>query len=166
MKIALTGHTSGFGFYIKTVLEKMNHEIIGFSHSNGYELGLSDHRNNAIIRSADCDVFINNSSANGNQPFVFIDWYKEYNDQNKTIINIGSDITKINSNLKNDFLYEYMTKTSLLHMVNQAMLNNNLCKIEYLSWGYWKDHKIAAEYPQLITETTIDEAIQEIVNLL
>lgn len=60
MKIAITGHTSGLGQALYNHFSK-NHEVIGLSRSNGYD----------IVTSTDCiinavrgfDLFINNAHA-------------------------------------------------------------------------------------------------------
>ena len=41
MKIALTGHTKGIGNAIKQLLEN-EHEIVGFSRTNGYNINEPD----------------------------------------------------------------------------------------------------------------------------
>ena len=56
MKIAITGHTKGIG---KACVDLFDHECIGFSRSNGFDI---DKSITSIVRaSKDCDVFINNA---------------------------------------------------------------------------------------------------------
>lgn len=64
MKIAITGHTSGLG---KFLFDKysLDHNCIGFSRSNGFDLE-KDH--DIIVKKIKtCDLFINNSFAMGAQ---------------------------------------------------------------------------------------------------
>jgi NADP-dependent 3-hydroxy acid dehydrogenase YdfG len=58
LKIAITGHTSGFGKYITQELEK-EHEVIGFSKTNGYNLNTDV--KNIIAECRDVDILINNA---------------------------------------------------------------------------------------------------------
>ncbi len=63
MKITITGHTSGIGKALYEHLQK-NHEVVGFSRSNGYDISLHDSRERIITQSQDCDIFINNAYNN------------------------------------------------------------------------------------------------------
>ena len=58
MKIAITGHSRGIG---KACFDLFSaeHECVGFSRSNGYDI--SKGIINIIDQSLECDVFINNA---------------------------------------------------------------------------------------------------------
>ena len=67
MKIALTGHTRGIGNACKQLLEP-EHEIIGFSRTNGYNIN----EPKVIYELAkDADVFINNAQFQDYQTKLF-----------------------------------------------------------------------------------------------
>ena len=57
MKIAITGHSKGIGKACFDVLSK-DHEVIGFSRSNGFNI---NQPRKIFIASINCDVFINNA---------------------------------------------------------------------------------------------------------
>tara|TARA_B110000285_G_scaffold60503_1_gene69452 strand:+ start:1131 stop:1388 length:258 start_codon:yes stop_codon:yes gene_type:complete len=71
----------------------------------------------------------------------------------KHIISIGADITETDG-LRFKSLYD-----------NKTRLKNLSEKLgtEYKSWGFWKDHPVAKAYPYIITNITIEEAIEELL---
>jgi len=83
MKIAITGHTSGIGKALYNYYSA-EHEVIGFSRSNGYNL--PDSLSNVIKESKGCDLFINNCYANGAQ----IDLFEGLVDHVEKMIVMGS----------------------------------------------------------------------------
>lgn len=93
MKIAITGHTKGLGAELKKAYEECNHDVIGFSRSNGYDL-----RNWALMQKmldqiADYDMFINVAKPDFVQTTVLYELWKRWRNQQRTIINISSGIT-------------------------------------------------------------------------
>lgn len=65
MKIAITGHTRGIGKYLFEYYTKKDHDVIGMSRSNGYDI---KHNLDKIIdRSTEVDLFINNASCDNAQ---------------------------------------------------------------------------------------------------
>jgi len=89
MKIAVTGHTKGIGKACVTRLSKQ-HEIIGFSRSNGYDI--SEFNGIAKIRNEcrECDVFINNAYSGRAQERLFNLFWEDWKNYTRTIININS----------------------------------------------------------------------------
>ena len=156
MKIALTGHTKRFGKHIKKYLEDKGHTVIGFSRSNGYNINY-DYKKIAL-ESAECDMFINNTNSYDGQARILIEYYNLYKDTDKTIVCIGTEITKY-PNTKH--LHEYLNKKSLLDMVN--LFKDKGLNIKYLSWGYWKCD-ITNDHPELLDPTTMEEALNEILD--
>ena len=61
MKIGITGHTSGIGEAFGTLLTNKGIEWIGFSRSNGYEIGTEEGQRAIVDGIKDCDVFFNNA---------------------------------------------------------------------------------------------------------
>ena len=60
MKIIITGHTRGIGLACYNHFSQ-NHECIGVSRTNGYDISKEDDRKKIIALSADADMFINNA---------------------------------------------------------------------------------------------------------
>lgn len=157
MKIAITGHTWGFGEHIV----KQYENYIGFSKSNGYNIDIESDRNRIIKESATADIFINNTHSKKTlaQTELLTMFFETYKDTNKTIINVGSDITKV-ANVPWESMGEWMGKRSLLEMVDQLQGFN--LKVIYKSFGFWKGSENAKLFPELIVNTTIKEAIVEL----
>jgi hypothetical protein len=59
MKIAITGHTNGLGKSIYTHFDKIGHEVIGLSRSNGFDI--SKNLQTIIDIAKTCDLFFNNA---------------------------------------------------------------------------------------------------------
>lgn len=95
MKVAITGHTSGIGKAIFEVLS-VNHDVIGLSRSNGYDITSDLDRLKIIDAVYDCDIFINNAFDYVNYTDaqtklarqVFDVWFGE----DKYLINISSRV--------------------------------------------------------------------------
>lgn len=97
MKIAITGHTSGFG----QALFQQYPDALGYSRTNGYDLLKSENIQRMIDEIRDCDVFINNAfpavaadSVEGmeTQLRLLYDVYKSWQSHDdRLIINIGSN---------------------------------------------------------------------------
>ena len=160
LKYALTGHTKGFGYYIAKELS----DFIGFSRTTGYDITKSNDRKRIIEESINCDVFINNTCSGEAQTRLLIDLYKVWHNTNKTIVNIGSDITKVDLRNAPQFLHEQLNKNMLLQTSN--ILQNDSLSIKYISWGFWKGSPITKFYPELIVSTTIDQAVKELVDCI
>ncbi len=161
MKIALTGHTWGFGKYIINQYK----DYIGFSKSNGYNIDKLSDRNRIIKESSSVDVFINNTHSKKTlaQAELLIAFHEAYKDTNKTIINVGSDITKIDISKHIEFIGEYNGKKVLKDLTNYyKKVQQGKLKIIYKSFGFWKESEIARMFPELIVNTTIEEAIEEL----
>ena len=151
MIFGLTGHTKGFGKHIHDYLVKGGHTVIGFSKSNGYDITLGESREEIVNAIPECDVFINNAYCGEGQVLLLDMIYEGY--PKKHIINVGADITETDGS-KFKKLYENKIKLK------------NLSKVlgkEYKSWGFWKGHPISKIYPELITNITIEEAIEELL---
>lgn len=95
MKIAITGHTSGIGKAIFDALS-VDHDVMGLSRSNGYDITSDLDRLQIIDRIYDCDIFINNAFDYVNYTDaqtklarqVFDAWFGE----DKYILNISSRV--------------------------------------------------------------------------
>ena len=98
MKIAITGHAQGIGKSLTQIYQKNGHTVIGFSRSNGFDISDPAAREQIVIASQECDMFINNaySRKGGNfaQVELLFDIWESWKNQHKTILNISSSITE------------------------------------------------------------------------
>ena len=92
MKVAITGHTKGFGKSLYNLLST-EYECFGFSRSNGFDL----HDPNTLqsILDINPDVFINNAAVN--QTLLLQKTYDAWKLTEKSIVNIGSYITELST---------------------------------------------------------------------
>jgi len=89
MKIAITGHSKGIGKGLFDYLSN-NHEVLGFSRSNGFDI-VTD-KDKILEQSKDCDMFINNAQSGNHQTVLFNEMFKLWQNERKTIVNIGSKV--------------------------------------------------------------------------
>ena len=165
MKIALTGHNYGFGPYIKASLESLGHHVIGLSRTTGYDLTKYQDRQRSYEASKDCEVYINNSSAGGYQAQILKEWVDVYQYNYFKIINVSSNLSHIKAPAQICEL-EWKNKTSLVEQHIKVKNSNTNCQSNIVSWGYWKNHPFVAEHPELETDTTIEQALKDIIILL
>ena len=93
MKIAITGHTNGIGQAFFNYFQ--DHDIIGFSRSNGYNIADPASRSAILEQIADADMFVNNaySNFNNSQLKLLTDVYNLWQNTDKIIVNISSRYT-------------------------------------------------------------------------
>ena len=89
IKIAITGHTKGLGAEITKHFEK-EHEVIGFSRTNEHDIKSPIDRKKIVKASADADVFINLVHNYYHQTDLLLEFFKEWEQKDKLIINISS----------------------------------------------------------------------------
>ena len=148
--VGITGHTNGFGKHISAKCKEAGYTVEGFSRTNGYDL-ISNPENEFDKK---LDAVVNNAEVGDAQIHISV----LANINKIPCINIGSDITEADVTNK-----EYIIKKQ-----NKLALRNisNKLKQKYLTWGFLKDHEITKDNPNLITETTLEEAVQEVINEL
>lgn len=148
--VGITGHTKGFGKHISAKCKEVGYTVEGFSRTNGYDL-ISNPEN---VFDKKLDAVVNNAEVGDAQIHISV----LANINKIPCINIGSDITEADVTNK-----EYIIKKQ-----NKLALRNisNKLKQKYLTWGFLKDHEITKDNPNLITETTLEEAVQEVINEL
>jgi len=90
MKIAITGHSAGIGQALAKIYTEQGHEVIGLSRRIGYNI-----RNIPKVASIiePCEVFINNAQVGFAQTELFWEVWNRWKGQNKTIINISTQMT-------------------------------------------------------------------------
>jgi short-subunit dehydrogenase len=120
MKIAVTGHTQGLGKSLYKELVKQDHDVLGLSLENGYDINNISNIIDAI-ESSDC--FINNAQDNFKQTELFLALSKKWlNVPGKKIINIGSLILSLPTtpyDSWHDIVY-YTQKKALAESVKQV----------------------------------------------
>ena len=93
MKVAITGHTNGIGLGLYNYFVERNHEVLGFSRSNGYTMPEANDR--ILSQIIDCDLFVNNSEPVSSQIFFLRQLWPLWWDKPKTIIVIGSVLARL-----------------------------------------------------------------------
>lgn len=162
MKIAITGHTNGIGKYIFNCLDNP----IGFSLSTGYDITDPISRTNIIQQIIDYDIFINNAFDRYGQCEMLFDVWKLWKDTDKTIINIGSDVTKYTMNSKRlEMLDYYNYKIALKNLHDRLQTLNTSVKLEYISFGFVATEKIKSmNIPESMT-ISVGDAVSQILEL-
>lgn len=163
MKYSITGHTYGIG---KSVFEKLQPNIIGFSRSNGFDISDPISRGKIIDLSKDTDVFINNAQDQFYQTLLFLElWEVWKNDSEKTIINIGSRIAdvKVLPPDKHNLIKYQAEKLILKEMSYRVSAK---CKVVYVSFGYVGTEKILKKYPHFTSKDyiSVDTAAEIIIS--
>ena len=91
IKIAITGHTKGLGAEITKHFGK-EHEVLGFSRTNGYDIKNPFDRKKILKASADADVFINLVHNYYHQTDLLLEFFQAWENERKLIINISSAV--------------------------------------------------------------------------
>jgi hypothetical protein len=89
-KIALTGHTRGIGKALADTFTAQGYEVIGYSQSNGYDIGEESTRKNILEQTKNFDIFINNAYHPFGQTALLDSVITQWNETDKLIINISS----------------------------------------------------------------------------
>jgi NAD(P)-dependent dehydrogenase (short-subunit alcohol dehydrogenase family) len=134
MKIAITGHSRGIGRACFDLFSA-EHECVGFSRSNGFNI---DKNQELIIREAsDCDVFINNAYSDFSQTEILKKLFYKWHDNNtKTIVNIisRSKYYKVGQTRSDEYC---MQKRALYDVAESMMLSKDKkCRIINVNPGY------------------------------
>lgn len=90
MKIAITGGTAGIGRALATIYTDHGHEVIVLSRRNGYNIR-SIPKVAGMIEP--CDIFINNAQIGFAQTELLWEVWSRWQGQNKTIVNISTQMT-------------------------------------------------------------------------
>lgn len=150
---AITGHTSGIG---KRLYDKLSPNVKGFSLSNGYDITDVNDRAKIIEESKDCDVFINNATAEFGQTLLFLELFNSWKDQHKTIINVGSRIAEIRILPKDkQNLLKYQAEKLILKEMSYRV--SGTCIVKYKWFAYVGTEKILKKYPHFTESDYITE---------
>ncbi len=135
MKIAITGHSRGIGKELYDIFDA-DHQVEGFSRSNGYDIALQHQLISRSIKHN--DVFINNAWAGYSQIDLLnnvFDMWKD--DETKTIVNISS-LSKYPGLSGNTTGYS-ASKAALSHQAFLLMFKTDRkCRMINVNPGYVK----------------------------
>jgi hypothetical protein len=121
MKIAITGHSAGIGQALARIYEKQDHEVIGLSRRNGYNIR-SLSKVAGMIEP--CDMFINNAQIGYAQTELLFEVWRRWQGQQKYIINISTQMTDMVLPPKEEW-DEYIIQKKALELANQLLENRN-----------------------------------------
>ena len=119
MRIGITGHSDFLGKGLFDLLGK-NHEVIGFSRSNGYDL---KNYKNILTDVVDLDVFINNNYHPNLQQKIFEELFDLWKGKDKTIFNVLTSAI-----FNNGSFDDYRESKLNLQISALKLINSNLDK--------------------------------------
>jgi len=144
MKYAITGHTQGIG---KSLFDRLAPNCMGFSKSTGYDITDKDCRRDIVKQSHDCDVFINNATAEMGQTLLLIELFNEWKDTNKVIINVGSRIAEFSTAVNHYNLLSYQAEKLILKEMATRLQGLEQCDVRYRWFAHVGTEKILKKYP-------------------
>lgn len=162
MRVAVTGHTNGIG---KALYSRLDNAV-GFSLSTGYDITSPIHRSQILENIKDCDVFVNNAFDRYGQCEMLFDVWKLWKDTDKTIINIGSDVTQYTMSTKRLEMLDYYNYKIALKNLHERLQNlNTNVNMHYVSFGYVATEKTKSmNIPEKMT-IPVDSAVSQILEL-
>ena len=141
MKIAITGHSSGIGRSLDTILDlTTDYEIRGYSKSNGWNIAKQDGEQiiNELI-DYDPDVLFNNAYYPKIQNKICETLYTKWSNQDKIIINTGS-ISGYLAEMLGDDESDYINdKKRMSEFCIKSSFNypwNNRTRVYNISFGF------------------------------
>ena len=132
MKIAITGHSAGIGQALAKQYEKRGHEIIGLSRRNGYNIRNLPKVSNQI---ESCDMFINNAQVGFAQTELFWEVWTRWRGQQKTIVNISTQMTSTNLAPREEWDQYLIQKKTLELAHNQCVQRDKKLKLILINPG-------------------------------
>lgn len=92
MKIGITGHTQGLGKSLYDIFNSQKHNTLGFSRSNGFDIGNELDRKKIVNKIKDIDIFINNAYDPQGQLDILKEVLSCWSNTEKIVINVSSII--------------------------------------------------------------------------
>ena len=131
IKIAITGHTKGLGKALFEACKKQNHDVVGFSRSNGFDIKHPFQRQSIVEAVSDFDVFINLVHNYYHQSDILLALHEKWNGKNKVVINISSAVTTNEGWAMDDYkMMEYkLQKMNLENFSKYLTKMNDLPKL-------------------------------------
>jgi len=164
MKIALTGHTSGIGKALYDILS-VDHEMLCFSRSNGYDISKRDNIKKIVQESLDCDVFVNNAYYSLSQIYILNGlWEFWRRDKTKTIVN-NSSLSKYPGLSGNQDGYS-AHKAALSHQAFLLMFRSQRkCRMINVNPGFVESNMTKGITANMLTAPECADAIAWAINL-
>lgn len=145
MKIAVTGHTRGFGKFIYDTLAT-EHVLHGFSKSTGCDIGNEKDTDTLISQIEDCDIFINNAQDRFYQTELLYKVFDRWDGQHKSIINIGSNSRDFTNKKEAD---KYSIEKNALNLASKQLGRIGKCKVSIIEYGFLiRDHGSSIGYAE------------------
>ena len=173
MKIAITGHSSGIGSSLESILSlTTNYEIKGYSKSNGWNIAQDD--GELIIQELidyDPDVLFNNAYYPKIQNKICETLYTKWSDKDKIIINTGS-ISGYLSEMLGDDESDYINdKKRMSEFCIRSSFNypwNNRSRVYNISFGFVNTPLVTNTTKQINKDNMIDtdEAAHMLIELM
>jgi len=160
MRYVVTGHTSGIG---KRLFEKLQPDVKGYSKSTGFDITDKNNRTSIIQRNLDADVFINCAEDGFGQSQLLLELYDEFKDTDKTIINVGSNVTEVD--IKDaPRLLDYYTYKKTLKTLAQDLNQLSALNVRYVTFGYVGTDRMFKKHPEVKNYISVDEAVDIILD--
>jgi hypothetical protein len=148
MNIALTGHRQGLGEFLYKTLLDLGHTVTAFDIIDGYDINKKDVREQILLSTKDCEVFINNAYGAPGQ-FELLRSTIE-SKQYRHIINVGTHATKVPKDVMDcdpDWLKQsdkevYMKQKFLQENYIHKFRNKTATLISTINPGYMKTNLI------------------------
>ncbi len=162
MKIAITGHSSGIGRQIDTILSltETDWEVRGYSKSNGHNI--ADDDGDKIIQTLldyDPDVVFNNAYYPKMQTKIMQHLYSKWADKPKVIINTGSISGHLSDILDSESDY-VKDKKEMQEFVIKSSFNypwNNKTRLYNISFSFVNTNLVTKTTKDLKFDLMIDE---------
>lgn len=139
MKVAITGHLSGLG---KSLYKKIPNSV-GIDKLEGNDISKP---NDWIDRALCCDVLINNAYKGFEQCNILEIFFKNWKNENKTIINVSSCAANINTLYKENFFYPIHKKALDDACIRLQQIQSNV-RIVNIKIG-WMDTPMSKDFDQ------------------
>jgi NADP-dependent 3-hydroxy acid dehydrogenase YdfG len=159
MKVAITGHTRGIGLALATVFQNNNHEVIGFSRSNGYDIETATQ---TIIEQAQgVDVFINNAY----HPTGQTELLKALLELDTLIVNMSSKCIMYPTENQNPIIQSYQEVYKAAKLEQQNIISPLLADRRYKILNVIPG-MVNSGYPQILAPERVKISTQDIAELL
>jgi NADP-dependent 3-hydroxy acid dehydrogenase YdfG len=163
LKIAITGHSAGIGQALAKIYESRGHEIVGVSRRTGGNIRSLSRILNLI---EPCDMLINNAQIGFAQTELLFSIWEIWKNTNKTIINIGTQMTNDPVATREEWDAYRVQKVSLDTAHYQLRARNSLPKMILVKPGAvaTQDNQYPPEYADVDEWANTLFQILEIVN--
>jgi hypothetical protein len=121
--VAITGHTKGIGKAIFNKFKNSQHQIIGYSRTNGFDISEETIQDQILKECEDVDIFINNAYSPNAQTALLEKFICMWKDTDKLIVNLSSKLV-FYPGKTNDFFDMY---------ISDKKEQNNLCSRRFYS---------------------------------